>query len=651
MSIKTQTFNLFPVRRDKEISSSTTGGGGGGSSVGSTSTASNSAPYDDTTIKSDLATETTNRIAGDISIHNEVTGETASRISADSTEVTNRTNADNAEAAIRFYEDNRRLPLSGGTLTNDVFFNTGADIQSSTYVSGYAGSGYKLDNASENTLEVDNLKVRNKLSAYELEINEISSIGGSLLVSAANGIPYLVSGTRFYFDEDGGANPITFAVNDYCKAQIWTGAGTGSYLGQVTAVVHSATLGNAYIDCTTVSGTPWSKMKLVQIGNSSNSGRQSVIYITSSDTNNPYIDMCSGVVAGSLTGKQRLRIGNLSGITDAAFGGALSGYGLYADNVFLKGSIVIASGSSGYSNFTDKPTIPTNTNQLTDGANLGGTATWSGVSGTGKPADNATVGATWGSNLNSVPAFLGTPGSAGLYIGSSYMGYYNGSSWVNYMDNAGNASFTGIATIGTTSVGGSNCTIMGASLNDTAYGADGGTMYINNVGYQGGNSYYRNFIVGNGKDWPNGLLIYATGSNKRVGIRTNSAPDSTFMVGTNNGAGLKINYNEGGTNLIYGTLTSDNTITATNFILSSDERLKENIKSLRFKHIPIKYKEFNLKSDKEQKRIGVIAQELKVTNPEFVREDKEGMLSVAYIDLLMAKVSELEARIKELESR
>lgn len=34
--------------------------------------------------------------------------------------------------------------------------------------------------------------------------------------------------------------------------------------------------------------------------------------------------------------------------------------------------------------------LTTNTNQLTDGAGLGTTATWSGVTGTGKPADNAT---------------------------------------------------------------------------------------------------------------------------------------------------------------------------------------------------------------------------------------------------------------------
>ena len=38
----------------------------------------------------------------------------------------------------------------------------------------------------------------------------------------------------------------------------------------------------------------------------------------------------------------------------------------------------------------------TDTNQLTDGAGLGTTATWSGVSGSGKPADNATVGAPTG---------------------------------------------------------------------------------------------------------------------------------------------------------------------------------------------------------------------------------------------------------------
>lgn len=43
--------------------------------------------------------------------------------------------------------------------------------------------------------------------------------------------------------------------------------------------------------------------------------------------------------------------------------------------------------------------LTTNTNQLTDGANLGQTAVWSSVTGTGKPADNATVGAPAGTQV------------------------------------------------------------------------------------------------------------------------------------------------------------------------------------------------------------------------------------------------------------
>ena len=44
--------------------------------------------------------------------------------------------------------------------------------------------------------------------------------------------------------------------------------------------------------------------------------------------------------------------------------------------------------------------LTTNTNQLTDGAGLGTTATWANVTGSGKPADNATVGATFGTNIS-----------------------------------------------------------------------------------------------------------------------------------------------------------------------------------------------------------------------------------------------------------
>jgi hypothetical protein len=178
------------------------------------------------------------------------------------------------------------------------------------------------------------------MTVYELDINKINSINGGMIISVANATSMSVSGTTIYFDEDGTNKQIQFAVNDYIRAQVYTGRGYGSYIGHITAVNHNATYGSANIVATTISGTPWNIMDLVQIGNSSDASRQSIIYLTASDTNNPYIDMLAGVSAGSFTDKQILRIGNLTGITDASLG-ALSGYGLYCSNVYLTGKLVL----------------------------------------------------------------------------------------------------------------------------------------------------------------------------------------------------------------------------------------------------------------------------------------------------------------------
>ena len=57
---------------------------------------------------------------------------------------------------------------------------------------------------------------------------------------------------------------------------------------------------------------------------------------------------------------------------------------IVGDNITMGPNAILSWNQVG-----DKPTIPTNTNQLTDGAQLGITATWANVSGTGKPANEA----------------------------------------------------------------------------------------------------------------------------------------------------------------------------------------------------------------------------------------------------------------------
>ena len=91
------------------------------------------------------------------------------------------------------------------------------------------------------------------------------------------------------------------------------------------------------------------------------------------------------------------------------------------------------------------------------------------------------------------------------------------------------------------------------------------------------------------------------------------------------------------------------TITAANFILSSDERKKTKIEDLKGDALDVQWRSFEMKDNEGEYRTGVIAQELEQKHPEFVNTDDEGFKTVKYIDLLIAKVAELEARLEKLE--
>lgn len=74
---------------------------------------------------------------------------------------------------------------------------------------------------------------------------------------------------------------------------------------------------------------------------------QGLIYQTASEEYSPYQDMLihAGTPWDSSTNTTKVRVGNLSGITDSDFGGALSGYGIYTTNGYFKGTVDV--GSSG----------------------------------------------------------------------------------------------------------------------------------------------------------------------------------------------------------------------------------------------------------------------------------------------------------------
>ena len=110
-----------------------------------------------------------------------------------------------------------------------------------------------------------------------------------------------------------------------------------------------------------------------------------------------------------------------------------------------------------------------------------------------------------------------------------------------------------------------------------------------------------------------------------------------------------------GTNITTGLLNtqirrSDGAVLAANFVLNSDITLKENILEIQDleRFDKVNFKEFNFRKDENKnRRYGVIAQEIEEFAPELV--NSESKKTVAYIDLLIAKVARLEQKIKKLE--
>lgn len=140
-----------------------------------------------------------------------------------------------------------------------------------------------------------------------------------------------------------------------------------------------------------------------------------------------------------------------------------------------------------------------------------------------------------------------------------------------------------------------------------------------------------------------------------IPTRDSSPTDGSSLPITSNAVydGLALKADLSGASFT-GAISSTSTMTATDFILSSDRRLKTKIRPLKntawVRNIPIVSYQF--KSDStETTRYGVIAQDVESVNKNLVHTDEKGNLSVSYIDLLIAKIADLEKRVSDLETQ
>lgn len=234
----------------------------------------------------------------------------------------------------------------------EISDNKGIKMGSATFVSGFAGAGsrwdYNITNTGKYTLTVEDLIVRGSMYVYELLIQQIRATNGSIFVNDSAKI-LTVTGTGPYtMTVDGKTNDYQpFAVNDKIRAQkIYLGSGIQVKKTDMTVTAINVGANAKTFTATLVAGTdaPEVGMEFVRIGNSSDTSRQGAIYLTSSDSGAPYIDIVDGITSHADWGssaKNKVRLGKLSGITDTTLNP--SGYGLYSTNAFLKGTISAAN--------------------------------------------------------------------------------------------------------------------------------------------------------------------------------------------------------------------------------------------------------------------------------------------------------------------
>ena len=150
-----------------------------------------------------------------------------------------------------------------------------------------------------------------------------------------------------------------------------------------------------------------------------------------------------------------------------------------------------------------------------------------------------------------------------------------------------------------------------------------------------GSTYLTSAGVGNGTLT---LNVSGSGLSGSQSFTANQSGNATFTVTSNAttaATASTIAYRDGSGNL-----------TAVGFFESSDRRLKNIIS----RDGDVAYFKWKDGSDNKT-HIGYIAQEVQKKNPDQVKADDKGFLSVNYTEVLVEKVRALEKKIEELEKR
>lgn len=210
--------------------------------------------------------------------------------------------------------------------------------------SGMTDNGWQIgiDEELLSHLIVDKITVRRVMNVFELLINKVRSVGGQICVSAANGKIKTVQEQGDYwhitFEQEN-----TFVAHDLMRCQVFTGTSQKAYWVEVTGIANGGILVEKSEFET---AQPEEGDECVLMGNTETANRQNLVLISASEDGHPRVDVLDGVNAKNFEHALRARLGNLDDIKDDRFplDNQPKGNGLYADNVYLRGTFLLSTG-------------------------------------------------------------------------------------------------------------------------------------------------------------------------------------------------------------------------------------------------------------------------------------------------------------------
>jgi len=231
-------------------------------------------------------------------------------------------NSDGVEIA-KFGADSARI--------GNILITTNA-IQSGNFVSENQGFQIKDDGYAE----FENVRIRGRISSSVFESDKISAVGGKLFVGKSSVIAHSMTTL------DSSALSLedsSFVVGDILRIK----DGINEEYMEVTdaslAPIYSVNrdIANQY----SANNNPnWQTgTAIVSTGNYLSGQNAGFIMMDAVSEHSPFIDIASRASSTYNDWDVKTRLGNLEGISDLDFGGSLTGYGLYADNVYLKGCL------------------------------------------------------------------------------------------------------------------------------------------------------------------------------------------------------------------------------------------------------------------------------------------------------------------------